>query len=182
MHEEDSVEDAEFGIWLTNGIERGWVTEPYCNTHDGGYQYMGEDEMQEWEDGGDHRVSCSHTLNAVRPVRHVAWRQRLMTLRQESQHERRGEARRAGDDPGESAAALWRCRSRSDACRQRGDDRPAEVRRAGGQVVSRRPERLRDATELIEVACHRVGVVAGEQPIHRRAFRGGAFAERVGRK
>jgi len=25
----------EFGIWLSNGIERGWITEPFCNTHDG---------------------------------------------------------------------------------------------------------------------------------------------------
>jgi hypothetical protein len=25
----------EFGLWLNNGIERGWVTEPYCNTHEG---------------------------------------------------------------------------------------------------------------------------------------------------
>jgi len=29
IHEEDlSPEEQEFGIWLENGIERGWVTEP----------------------------------------------------------------------------------------------------------------------------------------------------------
>lgn len=44
--------DKEFEIWLDNGIKRGWITEPFCNTHDGD-PYMTEEEMQEWEDGGD---------------------------------------------------------------------------------------------------------------------------------
>ena len=52
-HEEDlSPEEQEFGIWLSNGIERGWVTEPFCNTHDGD-PYMTDEEQQEWEEGGD---------------------------------------------------------------------------------------------------------------------------------
>jgi hypothetical protein len=42
----------EFEIWINNGIDRGWITEPFCNTHDGD-PYMTEEEMQEWEDGGD---------------------------------------------------------------------------------------------------------------------------------
>jgi len=42
----------EFKIWLENGIERGWVTEPFCNTHEGD-PYMSEPEAQEWEEGGD---------------------------------------------------------------------------------------------------------------------------------
>lgn len=42
----------EFEIWLENGIERGWVTEPFCNTHEGD-PFMTEEEQQEWEDGGD---------------------------------------------------------------------------------------------------------------------------------
>jgi hypothetical protein len=45
-------EDKEFEIWINNGIERGWITEPFCNTHDGD-PYMTEEEQQEWEDGGD---------------------------------------------------------------------------------------------------------------------------------
>jgi len=45
----------EFEIWLNNGIERGWITEPFCNTHDGD-PYMSEEEQQEWEDGGDCQV------------------------------------------------------------------------------------------------------------------------------
>jgi len=42
----------EFEIWLNNGIERGWITEPFCNTHDGD-PYMSEEEEAEWEAGGD---------------------------------------------------------------------------------------------------------------------------------
>ena len=48
-----SPEEQEFGIWLKNGIERGWISDPYCHTHDGGYEYMGEEEIEEWEAGGD---------------------------------------------------------------------------------------------------------------------------------
>jgi hypothetical protein len=42
----------EFEIWLNNGIERRWVTEPFCNTHEGD-PYMSEEETKEWEEGGD---------------------------------------------------------------------------------------------------------------------------------
>jgi hypothetical protein len=42
----------EFEIWLENGIERGWVTEPFCNTHEGD-PFMTEEEQEEWEAGGD---------------------------------------------------------------------------------------------------------------------------------
>jgi hypothetical protein len=45
-------EDKEFDIWLNNGIDRGWITEPFCNTHDGD-PYMSEEEQEEWESGGD---------------------------------------------------------------------------------------------------------------------------------
>ena len=38
--------------WLENGIERGWITEPFCNTHDGD-PYMSDEEQEEWESGGD---------------------------------------------------------------------------------------------------------------------------------
>ena len=49
---EQDINDKEFGIWLQNGIDRGWITEPFCYTHDGD-PYMTEEESQEWEDGGD---------------------------------------------------------------------------------------------------------------------------------
>jgi len=51
--EDLTPEEQEFGIWLRNGIERGWVSDPYCHTHDGGYEYMSEEEIEEWEAGGD---------------------------------------------------------------------------------------------------------------------------------
>jgi hypothetical protein len=46
------AESKEFEIWIQNGIDRGWITEPFCNTHDGD-PYMTEEEEQEWESGGD---------------------------------------------------------------------------------------------------------------------------------
>ena len=45
-------EDKEFEIWLDNGIDRGWITEPFCNTHEGD-PFMTEEESEEWESGGD---------------------------------------------------------------------------------------------------------------------------------
>jgi len=57
--EEPSPDEQEFGIWLRNGIDRGWISEPYCHTHDGGIQYMSEEELAEWEAGGD---PCEHVL------------------------------------------------------------------------------------------------------------------------
>lgn len=47
----DDVID-EVWDWLQIGIAKGWVTEPFCNTHDGD-PYMTEEEEKEWEDGGD---------------------------------------------------------------------------------------------------------------------------------
>ena len=55
MFEEEfdrDTDDKEFGIWLQNGIDRGWITEPFCSTHEGD-PYMSEEDAQEWEDGGD---------------------------------------------------------------------------------------------------------------------------------
>lgn len=43
--------DLEFEIWFKNGVDRGWISEVFCNTHDG--PPMDDEEMQEWEDGGD---------------------------------------------------------------------------------------------------------------------------------
>ena len=57
--EDLSPEEQEFGIWLSNGIERGWISDPYCHTHDGGLEYMSEEELEEWEAGGD---PCEHVV------------------------------------------------------------------------------------------------------------------------
>ena len=60
INEEDLYpEEQEFGIWLSNGIDRGWISEPYCHTHDGGMQYMSEEEIEEWDQGGD---PCEHVI------------------------------------------------------------------------------------------------------------------------
>lgn len=47
-----AVDAQEFEIWLNNGVERGWISEPFCNTHEGD-PYMTEEEEKEWEAGGD---------------------------------------------------------------------------------------------------------------------------------
>jgi hypothetical protein len=54
---EHNMTDAELNTakmldWLTIGIDNGWVSDPFCYTHDGD-PYMTEEEEQEWEDGGD---------------------------------------------------------------------------------------------------------------------------------
>jgi len=41
-----------FEDWLDHGLDNGWVTPPFCNTHDGD-PYMTEEEEREWEEGGD---------------------------------------------------------------------------------------------------------------------------------
>lgn len=48
----NKTEELEFDIWINNGIERGWITNSFCNTHDGD-PYMTEEEAKEWNDGGD---------------------------------------------------------------------------------------------------------------------------------
>jgi hypothetical protein len=53
--------DEKFGAWLNQGIEEGWVTEPFCNTHDID-PAMGEEEQAEWEAGGD---PCQHVLRIM---------------------------------------------------------------------------------------------------------------------
>jgi hypothetical protein len=48
-----TIEETEEAlIWLRQGIDKGWVSEGFCYTHDGD-QYMTEEEEQEWEEGGD---------------------------------------------------------------------------------------------------------------------------------
>jgi hypothetical protein len=44
--------EEDMWTWLQVGIDKGWVSNPFCHTHDGD-PYMTEEEEQEWEDGGD---------------------------------------------------------------------------------------------------------------------------------
>lgn len=48
----ENINSEEFYAWLQQGIDSNWITVPFCNTHDGD-PYMTDEEMQEWEDGGD---------------------------------------------------------------------------------------------------------------------------------
>lgn len=55
------MEKLEFAEWLQKGIDEGWVSDPFCNTH-AGDPYMTEEEEQEWENGGD---PCLHVLKLL---------------------------------------------------------------------------------------------------------------------
>jgi len=55
------LDKLQFWAWLEMGINKGWVTEPFCNTHDGD-PYMTEEEEKGWEDGGD---PCLHVIKLI---------------------------------------------------------------------------------------------------------------------
>ena len=57
-----AYDEYEFQAWLTAGIQKGWVTEPFCNTHEGD-PYMTEEEEKEWDDGGEPCLSVIKLLN-----------------------------------------------------------------------------------------------------------------------
>jgi len=42
----------EFFIWFNNGVDRGWISDIVCATHDG-IPPIDEEEEKEWEAGGD---------------------------------------------------------------------------------------------------------------------------------
>jgi hypothetical protein len=52
----------EFLAWLEVGITNGWISKPFCNTHDGD-PYMTEEEEKEWEEGGDPCLPVVKLLN-----------------------------------------------------------------------------------------------------------------------
>jgi hypothetical protein len=56
-------EDLDIRDWLKIGIDKGWVTEAFCNTHDGD-PYMTNEEEADWEDGGD---PCMHVVKFINP-------------------------------------------------------------------------------------------------------------------
>jgi hypothetical protein len=43
--------DLDFEAWLLYGHEKGWVSDVFCDTHEG--PPMNDEEMQEWDSGGD---------------------------------------------------------------------------------------------------------------------------------
>ena len=50
-----------FRAWLEMGVNKGWVSSPFCHTHDGD-PYMTAEEEKEWEDGGD---PCTHVIKLL---------------------------------------------------------------------------------------------------------------------
>lgn len=51
----------DFGVWLRQGIDAGWVSVPFCSTHDLD-PVMSKEEQAEWEDGGD---PCCHVVRLI---------------------------------------------------------------------------------------------------------------------
>jgi len=49
-----------FDEWMKFGYDKGWVSDVFCNTHDGGP--MTDEEQKEWEDGGD---PCSFNVRVL---------------------------------------------------------------------------------------------------------------------
>jgi hypothetical protein len=58
----ETVEEIELLDWIQVGVDKGWVSPAFCNTHDGD-AYMTEDEEKEWEDGGDPCMPVLKLLN-----------------------------------------------------------------------------------------------------------------------
>jgi hypothetical protein len=50
-----AIEFLDFDSWIKFGYEKGWISDVFCNTHDG--PPMTDEEMQEWDEGGD---PCSY--------------------------------------------------------------------------------------------------------------------------
>jgi hypothetical protein len=42
----------EYDEWLKVGVSNGWVSQPFCHTHEGD-PYMTIDEEKQWEEGDD---------------------------------------------------------------------------------------------------------------------------------
>jgi hypothetical protein len=47
----DAKANMDYFEWRDLGISKGWISEPFCDTHDAGF--MTEEEEQAWEKGED---------------------------------------------------------------------------------------------------------------------------------
>lgn len=54
--------DKAFWNWFQQGIDNNWITEPFCATHDGGYDQMSEEELDQWEQGGDPCMTVTRVI------------------------------------------------------------------------------------------------------------------------
>lgn len=53
----------DFWNWFQEGIKNNWITESFCMTHDGGMGVMSDEELQEWEDGGDPCMTVTRVIH-----------------------------------------------------------------------------------------------------------------------
>lgn len=42
----------DFNDWLALGIEKEWITKPFCNTHEV-YPFLSSEQEEEFDKGGD---------------------------------------------------------------------------------------------------------------------------------
>ena len=54
---ETKYEITDFNEWLEFGQSKGWVTDLFCNTHEGP-PILTEEEDLEWQEGGDPCQFC----------------------------------------------------------------------------------------------------------------------------
>jgi len=55
------VDQEKYIKWINEGIDAGYISNPFCYTHDGD-PYMTEEENTQWEEGGD---PCSPVVKLV---------------------------------------------------------------------------------------------------------------------
>jgi hypothetical protein len=55
------MDENKFREWLEIGLSEGWISEPFCHTHNGD-PYMTEEDEKQWEEGGD---PCCHVLKLI---------------------------------------------------------------------------------------------------------------------
>jgi hypothetical protein len=55
------VNEEKYLEWLDEGIKAGYISKPFCYTHDGD-PYMTEEENDAWEEGGD---PCSPVVKLI---------------------------------------------------------------------------------------------------------------------
>jgi hypothetical protein len=51
LYAEHVKSNMNFFEWRDFGIAKGWISEPFCDTHDAGH--LTDEEEQAWEDGQD---------------------------------------------------------------------------------------------------------------------------------
>lgn len=44
---------SDFEKWVDLGIKNGWISPAYCSTHDGGYEYLTDEEKMDYDEGLD---------------------------------------------------------------------------------------------------------------------------------